>query len=47
MKKQKLIILLVVLLFLTLATGYVIFRTDVNVNNKMAATESLEVIFKN
>ena len=47
MKKQKLIILLVVLLILTLATGYVIFRTDVNVSSKMAATESLEVIFKN
>ena len=47
MKKQKLIILLVVLLILTLATGYVVFRTNVNVSSKMAATESLEVIFKN
>lgn len=46
MKKQNIIIVLVFLCILTLATGYVIFRTNVEVTQKTAPAEDLEVIFK-
>lgn len=46
MKKQNIIIVLIFLCALTLAVGYVVFRTNVEVNGKTAAAQNLEVIFK-
>ena len=48
MRKQRLIVVLIVLFLLTIATGYVIFRTnvDVEVEGKTAAAKNLEVVFK-
>ena len=48
MRKQRLIVVLIVLFLLTMATGYVIFRTniDVETKGKTAAAKNLEVIFK-
>lgn len=46
MKKQNIIIVLIFLCILTLATGYVIFKTDTQVIERTAASQNLEVIFK-
>lgn len=48
MRKQRLIIVLIVLFLLTIATGYVVFRTNVEVESqgKTASVKNLEVIFK-
>lgn len=45
MKKQNLFIVLAVLCILTLAIGYSIFRTNVDVNGRMASSDNLDVIF--
>ena len=45
MKKQNLIIVLVVLCIITLAIGYSIFRTNVEVSGKMASGKNLDVMF--
>lgn len=45
MKKQNLFIVLFVLFMLTMAIGYSIFRTNVEVRGKTAALENLNVIF--
>lgn len=45
MKKQNLFIVLVVLCIITLAIGYSIFRTNVEVSGKMASSKNLDVIF--
>ena len=45
MKKQNLFIVLVVLCIITLAIGYSIFRTNVEVSGKMASGKNLDVIF--
>lgn len=48
MRKQRLIVVLIVLFLLTIATGYVIFRinVDVETQGKTASAKNLEVIFK-
>lgn len=45
MKKQNLFIVLIVLCILTLAIGYSIFKTNVEVSGKMASSKNLDVIF--
>lgn len=45
MKKQNIIIVLIFLCLLTLAVGYVIFRTDTDVNTKTAKAKNLDVVF--
>lgn len=45
MKKQNIFIVLVVLCMITMAVGYYIFRTNVEVSSKTAAAKDLEVIF--
>lgn len=45
MKKQNLFIVLIVLCILTLAIGYSIFKTNVEVSGKMASGKNLDVIF--
>ena len=48
MRKQRLIVVLIVLFLLTMAVGYVIYRTsvDVKIQGKTASAKNLEVIFK-
>lgn len=48
MNKQRLIVVLIVLFLLTIATGYVVFRTDINIEaeGKTASAKNLNVIFK-
>lgn len=46
MKKQNIIIVLIFLCALTLAVGYVVFRTSVEVSGKTATAQNLEVIFQ-
>lgn len=46
MKKQNLFIVLVVLCMITMAVGYFIFRTNVEVRGKTAVAKNLEVVFK-
>lgn len=46
MKKQNLFIVLVVLCMITMAVGYSIFRTNVEVRGKTAVAKNLEVVFK-
>lgn len=45
MKKQNIFIVLVVLCMITMAVGYSIFRTNVEVRGKTAAAQDIEVIF--
>lgn len=45
MKKQSLFIVLVVLCMITMAVGYSIFRTNVEVAGKTAMAQDIEVIF--
>lgn len=45
MKKQNLIIVLIVLCLITMAVGYSVFRTNVEVSGKTAAFKDLEVVF--
>lgn len=45
MKKQNLFIVLAVLCIITLAIGYSIFRTNVEVNGRMNSSDNLDVIF--
>ena len=45
MKKQYLIIVLVVLCITTLAVGYNVFRTNVDVEKKAASVKNFDVVF--
>lgn len=45
MKKQNLFVVLLVLCIITMAVGYSIFRTDIEVNGRTAVFEDLQVIF--
>ena len=47
MKKQSLFIVLIVLCIITMAVGYSIFRTNIEVSGKTAEAKDLEVIFTN
>lgn len=48
MRKQKIIVVLIVLIAITLSIGYVLYRTNVDVEslNKTAEAKNLNVIFK-
>ncbi len=47
MKKQNIIIVIIVLLFLTMSVGYSVFRISTTVQGKAATVKNLNVEFKN
>ncbi len=47
MKKQNIIIVIIVLLFLTMSVGYSVFRISTTVQGKVATAKNLNVEFKN